>query len=244
MKKIVMTVAIICIALIILFLIIWGSFYSTAQYELEKQKEIWQEINDTALPAQWYQEDGYSEISEWWTAISELKNNNANLVSETVLAIGGYLNEEQINRLVEIENAIRESHSINEINALVEEATSIINNAENLKTESVTKENNSINTATVSYNGNTSNFKSQGVIYMNGVRYTWYSQNVLPGGGLTALNNNGRHVENGFVKDGDGYIAVASSDYAQGTIVNTPFGAGKVYDSGCASGTIDIYTDY
>ena len=89
-------------------------------------------------------------------------------------------------------------------------------------------------------------FKSMGVIYDdNGTRYTWYSQNVLPGGGLTELNNNGRHVnEQGYVCDGDGYIAVASSDYPKGTIVETPFGTAKVYDTGCASGTIDVYTDF
>lgn len=90
-----------------------------------------------------------------------------------------------------------------------------------------------------------SDFKSAGVVHDNGYRYTWYSQNVLPGGGLTELNNNGRHVNSeGFVCDGDGYIAVASSDHAKGTIISTPFGEAKVYDSGCASGTIDVYTNY
>ena len=89
-------------------------------------------------------------------------------------------------------------------------------------------------------------FRSAGVIYgEDGTRYTWYSQNVLPGDGLTELNNNGRHVDDrGFVCDGDGYIAVASNDHPQGTIVDTPFGEGRVYDNGCDSGTIDIYTDF
>lgn len=89
-------------------------------------------------------------------------------------------------------------------------------------------------------------FQSAGVVYgEDGTRYTWYSQNVLPGGGLTELNNNGRHVdERGFVCDGDGYIAVASNDYDLGTVVDTPFGAAKVYDGGCDSGTIDVYTDF
>lgn len=91
-----------------------------------------------------------------------------------------------------------------------------------------------------------SDFKYIGVIYGDdGTRYTWYSQNVLPGGGLTELNNNGRHVgKDNLIYDGDGYIAVASSDYAKGTIVKTPFGFGKVYDCGCDSGTIDIYTNF
>lgn len=87
-------------------------------------------------------------------------------------------------------------------------------------------------------------FQWMGVVEEDGVRYTWYSQNVLPGGGLNELNANGRHVENGFVVDGDGYIAVASSDYAMGTVVDTPFGEAKVYDTGCASGTIDVYTNF
>ena len=84
--------------------------------------------------------------------------------------------------------------------------------------------------------------RSKGVVYYNGHRETWYSQRVLPGGGL---NIPGRHVDDrGLVCDGDGYICVASSDYAKGTIVETSLGTGKVYDCGCASGTIDIYTDW
>ena len=97
------------------------------------------------------------------------------------------------------------------------------------------------------YYGNSYNndFQWQGVVEQDGITYTWYSQNVLPGGGLTELNNNGRHVgEGGYIYDGDGYIAVASSDYEIGTVVETPFGTAKVYDSGCASGVIDVYTDF
>lgn len=87
-------------------------------------------------------------------------------------------------------------------------------------------------------------FQWLGVVEDDGVRYTWYSQNVLPGGGLDELNENGRHVDGGFVVDGDGYIAVASSDYEKGTVIDTPFGTAKVYDTGCASGTIDVYTNF
>ena len=84
--------------------------------------------------------------------------------------------------------------------------------------------------------------KSKGVNYFNGHKETWYSQKVLPGGGLKIP---GRHVDSrGLVCDGDGYICVASSDYKKGTIVETSLGTGKVYDCGCASGTIDIYTNW
>lgn len=84
--------------------------------------------------------------------------------------------------------------------------------------------------------------KQKGVVYYNGHRETYYSQKVLPGGGLDIP---GRHVaEDGTVRDADGYICVASSDYSKGTVVETSLGTAKVYDSGCASGTVDIYTNW
>lgn len=83
---------------------------------------------------------------------------------------------------------------------------------------------------------------SKGVVYFNGHRETYYSQRVLPG---TGLNIPGRHVaSDGTIRDIDNYICVASSDLAKGTLVLTSLGMGKVYDSGCASGTIDLYTDW
>lgn len=84
--------------------------------------------------------------------------------------------------------------------------------------------------------------KAGGVNYYNGRRETWYSQRVLPGGGLDIP---GRHVdERGIICDVDGYICVAASDLQYGSIVGTSLGLGKVYDSGCAAGTTDIYTNW
>ena len=82
-------------------------------------------------------------------------------------------------------------------------------------------------------------------VYWNpntGLKETWYSQKVLPGGGLKIP---GRHVNNeGFVCDVDGYICVSSSTYPKGTIIETSRGMGKVYDSGCAPGVLDIYVNW
>ena len=76
----------------------------------------------------------------------------------------------------------------------------------------------------------------------DGTRYTWYSENVLPGGGL---NIPGRHVgDGGYIMDGDGNICVASSDHEIGTVLETPYGTAVVYDTGCANGTVDIYTSW
>lgn len=91
-----------------------------------------------------------------------------------------------------------------------------------------------------SYSGDSSSFKSQGVIYQNGIRYTYYSSNIL----YHYRTPEWIAGSDGIYRDSAGYIVVASSDHSQGSIVSTPFGAGKVYDSGCASGTIDIYTNF
>lgn len=84
-----------------------------------------------------------------------------------------------------------------------------------------------------------SSFLTQGVVYSNGYKFTYYSQSVLPGGGLSIP---GRHVSGaGYVSDGDGYI-VAAGSLPLGTVVPTPFGASaKIYDRGTTGNHIDIY---
>ena len=91
-----------------------------------------------------------------------------------------------------------------------------------------------------SYSGSSRNFKSQGVIYQNGIRYTYYSSRIL----YHFRTPEWTVGSDGIYRDKNGYIVVASSDHSQGAVVSTPFGAGKVYDSGCPSGTIDIYTNF
>lgn len=86
--------------------------------------------------------------------------------------------------------------------------------------------------------------KSIGALYYNNHKETYYSQRVLPG---TSLRIPGRHVaDDGTIRDGDGYICVAASTsyLSKGSVVKTSLGPAKVYDSGCASGTIDIYTNW
>ena len=84
--------------------------------------------------------------------------------------------------------------------------------------------------------------KEAGRITFNGHTETWYSQKVLPGGGL---NIPGRYVaSDGTIRDKDNYICVASDDYPKGTIVETSLGTGKVYDTGSGKNNIDIYTNW
>lgn len=86
--------------------------------------------------------------------------------------------------------------------------------------------------------------QSKGALYFNGHKETYYSERVLPGEGLGIP---GRHVaDDGTVRDGEGYISVAadSSYLPKGSVVMTSLGPGKVYDTGCAYGTVDIYVNW
>lgn len=86
-----------------------------------------------------------------------------------------------------------------------------------------------------------SSFRSDGVWYDGQFRYTWYSSNVL----YHYRTPEWSAGADGIYRDSEGYVVVASSDHPQGTIIsNTPFGAAKVYDTGCASGTLDVYTNF
>lgn len=88
-----------------------------------------------------------------------------------------------------------------------------------------------------------SSFINMGVIYWNSWRWTWYSERVLPGEGLHIP---GRHTDsNGYVCDENEYICLSSSSLERGTIIPTPFGkSGKIYDTGCAGDTIDVYVNW
>ncbi len=95
--------------------------------------------------------------------------------------------------------------------------------------------------AVYSYNGLN---KRRGAMNFNGHRETYYSEKVLPGNGLRIP---GRHVaDDGTIRDENGFICVAADPgfLAKGTILITSLGPAKVYDSGCAYGTVDIYVNW
>lgn len=82
-------------------------------------------------------------------------------------------------------------------------------------------------------------FLFSGVVNWGGYRFTFYSQQVLPGPGLVIP---GRHVNSGgFVADEDGFIVLAGS-HPKGTVFDTPFGhQGKIYDRGTFGNHLDVY---
>ena len=82
-------------------------------------------------------------------------------------------------------------------------------------------------------------FMFRGVVYWNGYKFTYYSEKVLPGGGLRIP---GRHVNaDGYVADEEGYIVLAG-DAPIGSVFETPFGyKGKIYDRGTSGNHLDVY---
>ncbi|MGO1537901.1 MAG: hypothetical protein ACTHW3_00865 [Leucobacter sp.] len=82
-------------------------------------------------------------------------------------------------------------------------------------------------------------FLFSGVVNWGGHKFTFYSQQVLPGPGLQIP---GRHVnKGGYVSDEDGYIVLAGSA-PKGTVFETPFGRqGKIYDRGTVGNHLDVY---
>lgn len=86
--------------------------------------------------------------------------------------------------------------------------------------------------------------RDNGVVYFNGHRETWYSIHES-GQTVTAWEIPGKHIaEDGTIRDADGYVCIASSDHRRHTVIITSVGIGKVYDTGCSHGTIDIYTNW
>lgn len=85
-------------------------------------------------------------------------------------------------------------------------------------------------------------FRHSGVISWGGYQWTYYSELILPGNGL---NIPSRHTtEDGYVCDSDGYVVLAAdlNMLPRYSVVDTPFGRkGKVYDTGCAYGVLDVY---
>lgn len=88
-------------------------------------------------------------------------------------------------------------------------------------------------------------FQTSGVINWGEYTWTYYSELILPGDGLDIP---GRHTSSdGYVCDGDGYVVLAAdlSMLPRYSVVDTPFGyTGKVYDTGCAYGTLDVYVGW
>lgn len=200
---------------------------------------------NTSLEGREYLKEGYVDQEQWQNEFNA-KAAELEAVHSELLELRDYLSEE--NRVI-VDNFNLDSFKyISELEETSGQFTAMRDEAlaakerqlERQRQQRAAQQQQQQAAQQQSYSGNSSSFKSQGVIYQNGIRYTYYSSNVLYHYRTPEWNAG----SDGIYRDSAGYIVVASSDHSQGSVVSTPFGAGKVYDSGCASGTIDIYTNF
>lgn len=160
-------------------------------------------------------------------SVSELISSDIKLFQERISVV--------LNNIINIEN--EEARLAEETRLAEEQARLEAEQAEaNRLAEEQSRQTTSM-TSTMEYT--LDQFMFMGIINWGGYKFSFYSQAVLPGGGLQIP---GRHVNaNGYVVDGDGYIVLAN-DAPKGTIFPTPFGApGKVYDRGTSGNHLDVY---
>ena len=198
-------------------------------------------VQDRLVPSELWESDGYEDFATWVVDLRDLKESCVGIAQPAIDELSEFLSEEDKTKLQAIETEIQTSNSITFITELLAIFETIV--VENTPAPATTVNNNQ-NSGSCSGGGVSGSFKQMGVISDSNYTYTWYSQNVLPGGGL---NIPGRHVNSeNFVCDENGYIVVAAdpSTLAYGSVIETPFGTAKVYDTGCAPGIVDIYTNY
>lgn len=184
-------------------------------------------------------DDGYSNVFSYYDDLAAKKEEAAGLGDAIVDAYSSIITDEErekvYNHAIRMETAVtiknyeEDEEALNELIAELDKRKPIISRSYS-------------GGSYYSQSGSGVLTKSGGVNWFNGRRETWYSQRVLPGGGLRIP---GRHVaSDGTIRDADGYICVAASDLPKGSIVETSLGTGKVYDTGCAAGTTDVYVDW
>lgn len=201
------------------------------------------------LPTFTWEVEGYDDLAQWWDALKEKRAEFEGVAEEAISTYGDYLSEDQQTQLKEFEDKLLHASSFGKIEEYENQFNEIVDAGESAKADAEAKAaqkataSSSSSSSGKSYSGNYSGsyyqFLRDGIVYSGGNKYSYYSQSVLPGGGL---NIPGRHVDGGFVKDGDGYIVLAN-DKPNGTVVDTPFGPGKVYDKGTYSNHYDIYVE-
>lgn len=225
---------------------------STAQAEEETTEESTyvyhndSELDKVHLPVQIHKEEGYDDFKTWWEELQEKRKSYEGVTEDIVAELDGYLSDEEISALQEKEFKIVNARCFTDLNQYVEEYEALVKPAVEKKNEAEASKGYSSSSGGSSYSGGNysgsyNNFRSAGVLYDSGYRYTYYSSNVLYHYNTANwdLGDDGIYRENGRV-------VVASDAYPNGTVLNTEmFGECIVRDCGVGrSDTLDVYTAY
>lgn len=198
-----------------------------------------------------YQAEGYDDYVQWWNDLAAHKAEWMAGVDGMLADYDAYMDDATRQELADLRADMEMARSFEEMAGYEAVYSEIYNRLSESKAEAdaIAAQQAQAEQQQASYSGGgggyyasgySNDFMRDGVVYSNGTRYTWYSSNTLHHYRTDEWTPNG----DGFYTDSDGYLVVASDDHAQGSVVDTPWGQGKVYDSGCGSGTIDMYTDF
>lgn len=233
-EKILTGLFVIAVAILVIFSLIPQAIFGDSLWDSSDNIVAY----NISLEGREYLQEGYIDKVEWQQEFDTQAAELQSLYNE-LLDLKSYLSEE--NRIIidnfNIENfnyieelcATRDSFAAMKEEALAAKEKQLQEQRRKQEQDSIAAQSNSGNI----------NLRSAGIVNWGGYRFTWYSQNVLPGGGLSIP---GRHINSaGFVCDGSGYI-VAATAFGRGTTGNSPWGTWKSYDTGVSGNTVDLYT--
>lgn len=204
-------------------------------------------VNDREFDydAEWVQL-GYSNIIDYQNDLETAKNESDGIADEAIDTYSQVITDEQIDQLKAHEEGMKTAVSFSNYQKHSDSFDEIVLACIDLMPKQAilySNQSNGYSDGNYIFNGSGLT-KSGGVYYYNGRKETWYSQREA-GQHITASNIPGRNVgSDGIIRDANGYICVAASDVPLGSTIETSLGTGKVYDTGCANGTTDIYTDW
>ena len=248
---IIIAIAVCAIAAIFISLLTLGASKADAETknltkEYKTSECLVEKINDTAFPEYKYKSEGYDNFPEWWEALKETRSAWNGYIDSQVEELGDYFPFDQEDKLRELEKKIVNALCLTDIQTCSDQINEILlpyTEQKAVSEESVyyqSTNSNNYNYSQYSSSNGSGLTPQSGVNWYNGRKETYYSSNVL----YHYRTPEWTLGSDGVYRDSAGFVVVAASDLAQGATVDTSFGAGKVYDTGCAAGVTDVYCNW
>lgn len=233
------------IAVAIMFVFIPKNTPKTIEVSNSSYKPVKFDVNDYELPSYLWKDLGYDSVIACYEDLVTKREEAVGAADDAIEVYSSVITDEEKELLKSYESKMTNALTIVKYNEYLDLFNEVTDELDmRMPTASYSSGGSSGSSGEYySSNGNCLT-KHGGVFHFNGRKETWYSTNEA-GQTVTAVDIPGRYVgSDGVIRDANGYICVAASDLPIGSIVETSLGTGKVYDTGCAAGTTDIYTNW
>lgn len=188
------------------------------------------EIVETVV-VQSFNKEGYTDKDKWKKALAKSKANRVKKIDKIQKSYKSYLSKNQKKSLKKYKKAIKKAKTIKSSKKYDKKIDKVLKSAKAKKKEMGKR---------YKDGPSKSYFRSAGVIYHNGHRFTYYSSRVL----YHYRTSEWHTDDKGMYRTSDGYLVVAADFVSHGSIVSTPWGLGKVLDCGAGSNTVDCYVSW